>query len=453
MGRLFWKCFALVLIAQLVAIAGVASVVWLRDQNVARERVVLDRTPPAAFVVDAAAQTLQYGGLAALRSLLSKSGPVRVYAVDQQGKELLGRPIPIDLQEKKRDQSDPFMRELILEGGAHYTLFSIRKDPDDRPPPPYSKDGPPRVDSSPIPFLPLFFAIVVSLIVAAMLAWYLAKPIGVLRAAFDALAKGRLDKRIGYEMAQRNDELAELGLHFDRMAEQLQLQVENQRRLLHDVSHEMRTPLARLQAAIGLIRQSPEKMDASLSRIERESERIDALVGELLALSRLDSGQFSALSEEFDLSELLEDLLEDARFEAQQSGHQITYQGLPHLYIKGRAELLHRALENIVRNALIHSPAGGMILFSVQTQTRDAQHYVEIQIRDQGQGVPESELNAIFEPFHRGENSRKTEGHGLGLAIARRVVNAHQGNIHAFNVKDSGLCVAICLPLVRVKAL
>ena len=161
--------------------------------------------------------------------------------------------------------------------------------------------------------LPISIGILASLGFSALLAWYLAKPIRHLRGAFDAAAAGKLDTRIGPRMGRRRDEIADLGRDFDRMAHQLQILLGSQRRLLHDVSHELRSPLARLQAAIGLARQQPEKLDASLDRIERESGRLDELVGELLTLSRLEAGMSGAADEEVDLVELVAGIADDAR--------------------------------------------------------------------------------------------------------------------------------------------
>ena len=308
--------------------------------------------------------------------------------------------------------------------------------------------GPPHHPGEPfVPVVPLVATLLASLIFAALLAWYFSKPIRNLRSAFEAVVSGNLAVRLGPVMGKRSDELADLGRNFDHMASHLNALIDGQRRLLHDVSHELRSPLARLQAAIGLVRQQPERLESSLGRIERESERMDKLVGELLTLSRLEAGVMGALDEEINLDELVSDVVADARFEAETSGHTVDFSGCGEVLVKGRAELLHRALENVVRNALRHTPEGGRV--SVKVGLDAGGNDVRLGVLDQGPGVADKELNAIFEPFFRGGNSPYTDGHGLGLAIARRVVEAHGGSIRAANPVGGGLCVEIVLPVKR----
>lgn len=296
----------------------------------------------------------------------------------------------------------------------------------------------------PFPVEPLIATLFASLVSAALLARYFSKPIRNLKTAFDAAADGNLDVRIGHTMHRRKDELADLGHDFDRMAERLKQAMQSQRRLLHDVSHELRSPLARLQAAVGLARQSPEKLVNTMDRIELESSRIDQLVGELLTLSRLDAGAYDLNGEPFMISELLDEILDDARFEAESSGHLVAFEGGSHASVRGHAEWLHRAIENVVRNALRHTPAGKTIRLSCEDDLPNGA--IRIAICDEGPGVPEAELPQLFEPFFRGVHAQGTAGHGLGLAIAKRIINAHGGTIHARNRVQGGLCVDIVLP-------
>jgi len=285
----------------------------------------------------------------------------------------------------------------------------------------------------------------VSLVFAALLAWYFSKPIRSLRAAFEAAANGRLDELVEPKMGKRRDELADLGRDFDSMAQRLKSLMDGQRRLLHDVSHELRSPLARLQAAIGLARQQPERLDATLARIERESVRMDQLVSELLTLSRLEAGMAGKLDEEVDLNELLANVVDDARFEAETSGCRVKFEARGNAVVRGNAELLHRAVENVVRNALKHSPADGLV--SIALEVNKNGRAVAISVSDEGAGVPESELHAIFEPFFRGNQTNAPDGHGLGLAISQRVIIAHKGSIFASNRGAGGLSVTLSLPV------
>lgn len=313
----------------------------------------------------------------------------------------------------------------------------------DHPPPPPGDPRTRRPPRAPLPLLPTIVGLVASLLCAAGLAWYVAKPIRQLHRAFDAAAEGDLNVRVTPGMGGRRDELADLGNDFDRMTERLQGVIEGQQRLLHDVSHEMRSPLARLQAAIGLARQQPARLEDSLQRIERESERMDRLVGELLTLSRIEASAAGAL-ENVDMGELLAGVVEDARFEcaARQVGIHYVHGAMGS--VRAHPALLQRAIENIVRNAIQHSPPDATV--SIEAG-RDGEQRILLRISDQGPGVPEAELDTIFKPFFRGEGQRSGSGHGLGLAIARRAVDAIGGNIIARNGRDSGLLVEVCLPL------
>ncbi|HZW25967.1 MAG TPA: ATP-binding protein [Gallionella sp.] len=294
------------------------------------------------------------------------------------------------------------------------------------------------------PLLPILAGSVASLVFAALLAWYFARPIRNLRGAFDAVANGKLETRIGPAMAGRNDELAELGHDFDRMAARLQSLMESQRRLLHDVSHELRSPLARLQAATDLMRQQPGRAAELIDQLERDTVRMDALVGELLTLARLDSGMAGRMDEKVELREVFDHIVSDAQFEAQSKQCMIDIDLPECMPIKGNHELIFRALENVVRNAVLHSPAGTRIGV---TATRDASGLWLITVYDQGPGVPPDELETIFEPFYRGKKSGSQSGYGLGLAMTRRVIQAHGGKVTAKNRAEGGLAIIIVLPV------
>ena len=322
------------------------------------------------------------------------------------------------------------------------------------PPPPMARDfprppgAPGRLQPAdhrrgpPPPVLHILAGLLGSLISAGGIAWYVARPVRRLKTAFEAATAGDLSVRIGPAMGRRRDELTDLGHDFDRMTSQLEHLMAAQTRLMHDVSHELRSPLARLQAAIGLARQEPARCEETMTRIEREGERMNVLVGELLTLSRLEAGVVGA-SEIFELDELLAELVDDARFEAAPRGIQITLNEASGLRVKAVPELLHRAIENVVRNALRYSPEGGEVRIEVHAlpALRCA-----IRILDQGPGVPESALETIFEAFRR--NAPRGEGYGLGLAIARRVMDTVDGSITAKNRPEGGLQVDLELPLV-----
>jgi two-component system OmpR family sensor kinase len=457
LGRLFWKFFFSIWLAQVAAALAISGGIWFRENIQAKRTENIDVSPSAAFQLESAAATLQFGGIGALRALLQQMERRHVYAIDETSHEILDRQFnPTLVREAKRlleQQSGPrAVREMQAPDGHTYLLFvprlqhaMSRLPPGPPGPPGPGHEPPPRRNGPRFPIMPMTLAMLASLVSAAILAWHFSKPIRSLRAAFAAASIGDLDARIGPSMGKRRDELADLGRDFDKMASRLRDLMDGQRRLLHDVSHELRSPLARLHAAIGLARQTPDKIDSSLARIERESIRMEVLVGELLTLSRLEAGVIGGLDEDIGLGELVGDIVEDARFEAQTQNKRVTLEEIPVPHVKGHGELLHRAIENVVRNAVRHTADGSGV--TVEIGPDSTYKSIRIAISDSGAGVPAEELTRIFEPFYRSAKAaRTTEGHGLGLAIAKRTVEAHGGVIRASNRQEGGLCVEIHLP-------
>lgn len=327
---------------------------------------------------------------------------------------------------------------------ARWQAAGVQPDQEARP----RHTPPPHRHRPPVPVEPLAAGFLASLVFAALLARHFSTPIRKLRSAFDAAAGGDLDVRVGSAMGQRRDELTELGQEFDRMATQLQALVDGQRRLLHDVSHELRSPLARLQAAIDLARQQPAKLEASMERVEKESVRIDRLLGELLTLSRLEAGMAGRPSEEVEVGELLAGIVADARFEAGARDVAVELEEDGDAVVDGDGELLHRAIENVVRNAVRFSPPGGEV--RVSTRMDAAVGELRVVVDDRGPGVPEADLEAIFLPFYRGSRAKDNDGHGLGLALAKRVVESAGGRIGGANRAEGGFRMEIALPAKSV---
>lgn len=513
MGRLFWKFFFSILLAQVAATAAIGGAVWLRSRAAAEARPSdIETGPPAEMAIESAAATLVFGGTDGLRQLLENMPRHRVFAAGDDGKELLGRitsPAMLAEAQKMLSSSNPRgVRHVSAPDGQRFMLFlpSRRHQggldiPDSRallagsgipgldprayrrqeirppapemggqysqqtaamPPPepgpgPEFRPGPERSERGgpggppprfrPLtPFIPIAAAILASLLFAALLAWYFARPIRALRQAFDAAASGDLEPRFNGKPRAGGDELTTLGRDFDRMTARLRALLDGQKNLLHDVSHELRSPLARLQAAIGLAHQQPEKAAASMERIERESVRMDKLVGELLTLSRLEAGAFDAPQQEFSLGELLEDILQDARFEGASVGREVEARLAGDARMMGQPELLARAIENVVRNAIKHSPEGG----KVEVESAQDGAFLRVRVLDSGPGVAQEDLGKIFQPFYRSINAAKdVDGHGLGLAIAQQVVQQHGGRIAAANRTGGGLCVELTLPVLK----
>ncbi len=283
---------------------------------------------------------------------------------------------------------------------------------------------------------------------------HLTKPMQQLQKAALRLGSGDLAARAPLSVEKRNDEIGSLGRAFNAMALQLDHLLSNQRRLLRDISHELRSPLARLSVALEIARKqgSPE-MTRILDRIERESNRMDQMVGELLALSRMEAEAIESSRERFSLRELLQNLEEDASFEAHHRNLEVILE-LPEeeIFLEGFPRLLGSAVENVTRNALRHSPEGSRVTLGLRREEKSPNHktsWICITVSDQGSGVAEEELPRLFTPFYRVDSSRTREsgGAGLGLAIAERAVHLHRGTISARRGMPSGLLVEIRLPL------
>lgn len=474
-GRLFWKFFLSILLAQVAAAVGIGSYFWLREQARLSTAVTsIETGPPAGFMLDSASVALKYGDLPALRELAGQMKRHTVYVIDRQGRDLLGREVnPALLAQARRELGDdrPFqpVRELVAPDGQRLLAFVPRHQhpgpsrhdagrpgaaadpgPGVRPEAPgFARGGGPRGPFGPGWQLnrpiPLLASVIVSLLFALMLAWYFSRPIRALRNAFEAAAAGDLAPRFS-DSKSGGDELNDLGRDFDRMSGRLRALMDGQRRLLHDVSHELRSPLARLQAAIGLAHQQPDKIATSLERIERESVRMDKLVGELLTLSRLEADPNIPKNELVDMQELIDGVASDVRFEAGPDGPtiEVANEGELHAAVRGASDLLWSAIENVARNAVKHGGAGGVVELRLRA---DAQ-FVHVDVLDRGPGIAPADLPAIFQPFFRSNPSTNNiDGHGLGLAIAERVVHAHGGTIRATNREGGGLQVAIVLPL------
>lgn len=274
-------------------------------------------------------------------------------------------------------------------------------------------------------------------LLSVLMARYLIRPIRQLQRASRQLADGKLDTRVGKSVSQRRDELGQLGQDFDRMAEQIESLLQGQQQLLRDVSHELRTPLARQRIALELARKQPGS-DKALDRIERQAELLDELIDEILMLARLDTQTEPPAKAETDLNQLLQLLCDDFNVEQPR----IHFSADQAVLLAVNPKLFNRALSNVLGNALKYSQQQVRLQLTVEAQQ------VKIRISDQGPGIEESMLEKIFEPFVRTDQARSRQqgGWGLGLAIAARAIEQHQGTIRARNRSPHGLEVEILLP-------
>jgi two-component system, OmpR family, sensor histidine kinase CpxA len=375
---------------------------------------------------------------------------VRAFVFDPNGKELTGHQhIPPWIEDTRRNV--PFhhgwfdnlfparIKRLALTlDGKRYTLVL------ELPP------GP-RIFLGPDALLLITLAILTSGIVCYLLARSMTNPITQLRRAAQSLAAGDLSARAGAPARSRG-EMVELMRDFDQMAERLEVLVDSQSRLLKDVSHELRSPLARLSVALGLARQrqTPE-IEGQLNRIELEADRLNQLIQRLLTIARLESGTDGIRKTSLSLRELVEDVAHDAEYES--AGHEcrVTADGDDEFLVDGDPELLRSAVENVVRNATRYTAPGTTVEAKLERQ-KDSNGGGEdllVRVSDSGPGVPAASLTKIFEPFYRLDDARnrQTGGAGLGLAIADRAIRLHGGQITASNRKEGGLEVEIRIPI------
>ena len=276
-----------------------------------------------------------------------------------------------------------------------------------------------------------------------LLALNLTSPLRKLQKTLERFGQGDLTARTN---SRRRDELGELSRTFDRMADRIETLLTAERRLLLDISHEIRSPLARLGVVVELARDSDD-VEGSLNRIQKEADRLNELVGQLLQVTRAEGDRERLLRESIRLDELLETIVDDCAIEARARACELrlapTPQSPPQITVKGDPELLRRAIENIIRNAIRYSPPD----VAVDIEMQDLGETACVRVRDRGPGVPSESLSRIFDPFYRvdPDRSRSGGGVGLGLAIARRAVELHHGTLRASNA-DPGLLVEIELP-------
>jgi len=289
-------------------------------------------------------------------------------------------------------------------------------------------------------FVPYYLLVLLAVaLLCSMLATNLATPLRVLGRAVEQFGKGNLSARVN---SRRQDEIGELSRAFDQMADRIQTLLTAERRLLQDISHELRSPLARLSFAVELVR-TAEDREGAVARLKKEIDRLTHLVGGLLQVTRVEGDPASLNQEVFSLNDLLREMAVDGAIEADVRGCRLVVEGEDPVLIRADHELFRRAVENILRNAIRHAPEGSPIEIALDCQPSA----VSVSIRDYGPGVPEEMLSNIFKPFFRVDGARDSAsgGAGLGLAIAQSAIALHRGALSATNMHP-GLLVRIELP-------
>ncbi len=446
----FWLAHAMVIGAVMI------SSHWSRPP---RDREMMDAILGDMIVAHAekAITIAHHEGDRGLRRYLddvARATGVRILLFDGGGGgEILGRPVPPSAREAVRRAFDagavrmdqppgtpPLLaRRILAPNGRRYVAVG------DLPPGPFADWGvqPYRIV--------IRWVVVVSVagIVCYGLALYLTGPLRKLRASARQLADGNLAVRVPSAVRNRRDEMGDLGRDFDFMAERVESLVVAQRRLLSDMSHELRSPLARLNVAVGLVRQrTGPDLGGLLDRMERDLQSLNDLIGRILTLARLKGGEGLNEQVRIDLAELVGELADDAAFEAKASNREVRLLRSDACCVTGTPGLLRSALENVVRNAILYTAEGTAVEISLLCARHDGGSRAVIRVRDHGPGVPEEAVADIFRPFCRiGEDrDRQTGGVGLGLAIAQQAMRLHNGTVSAANAPDGGLIVELTLP-------
>jgi two-component system sensor histidine kinase CpxA len=438
----FWAAliFTIVLTAFLHPIRSDADHAAFRE-SMSRLLVVQSR----AFLED-----LEEGRQQEVRSAveaLGRSSGIQFYLLDENGNEVTGRPIPPavrkELAEEDNDNPEIITRQITDDQENEYKMVAH-----------FSGARRARLHFW-IWFPRLSLLFLSSGVACFVLARYLTAPIVRLRAAALQFAGGNLEARAAVS-GGRKDEIALMVGDFNRMAERIAILITAQRRLMTDISHELRSPLARLSIAVGLLRKKtgPEATPM-LDRAEIETERLDQMIGELLALSAVESGPARS-EEEISFSDLVTEIADDADYEAKGRGCSVRLTVHDECVLSGNAEVLHRAVENVVRNAVRYTAPSTTVDLTLQAESSPAgQRLAVLRVRDHGPGVPEGETQNIFRPFYRlaDARDRQSGGTGLGLAISERAIGLHGGQITAANAPCGGLIVELRLPMASaVKA-
>jgi len=380
------------------------------------------------------------------------------YIVNEDGEDLLGRALPSGVEELLPrltsikpygrhidEQQRIFGRYLSLNDGKRIKVITVSS----------AKDGTSGADVIWQLFIRniwplLLVSILICGVACFFLARHFARGVNTLQKATQRIANGDLSVRVSQQFKGRRDEIAELGRDFDHMTERLEKAMLEQKRLIKDVSHELRSPLARLQVALGLAQQrSGGRVDKELDRIKKAADYLGDVISDILALPVHDNGGWE-LDDTLDLHSLLTTLMDNYRGEAEAKGVRLRLDtNLEEALVPTYGNMLVGVFENVLRNAIHYTGNDTEIVLKLFTDVKNNRHCVEV--CDQGPGVPEESLVDIFQPFYRTDEDRNREsgGYGLGLAIAQRSVALHKGSITAHNMESGGLCLQVCLPIAK----
>jgi signal transduction histidine kinase len=456
-NNLFIKICLSFWLTTLFMIGAVVTVDWLTETGPFHS----DRHPihgsPLSVHGQAFAWILEHEGVSSLRNFadrLHETQDIRAHFFNGQGRDLTDKPgasgtaalAALALKSGGGDWVRPGnggMAALRITGSEGKPYAIVAEMP--RFPPPPGKQAPWTMN-----VVRLLVVLTVSGLICYLLARYLTAPILNLGAAARRLAAGDLSARVSPMLGNRKDEIARLALDFDRMAERIESLLHSQRILLRDISHELRSPLARLNVALELCRKgSDPDVEKSLDRIERESGKLNDMIGHLLTLNRVESGISIREIKRIDLAKLIREIADDADFEAKSFNRGVKVICTEACFVEGDEELLRRAIDNVARNAIRYTHDGSTVEISLRRIGDQGDSSGLIRIRDYGEGVPEASIPHLFRPFYRVGDSREREtgGTGLGLAITAAAVRFHGGTVSAANAGEGGLIIEISLPV------
>ncbi|MBS0581193.1 MAG: HAMP domain-containing protein [Proteobacteria bacterium] len=455
MRSLYWRIFLAFWVALALILVGTVTVA-VNATSHRTERPWVQRGQLYAQ----AARAFESGGAGSLRQWLLSLPPDpagRTFIVGPDGQEMLGRTLPALLRASPNDVAAgaapgsiaPVGGALVLVeagGGAYHVVVG-------------PVHGVPRLfgelELPGVPLAILLIAIVASAAVCLVLARYLVAPVDKLRLATRQLAAGDLSTRVLPALKGRKDDLGLLAKDLDAMAERLRQLLEGKQQLMRDVSHELRSPLARLQLALSLARRDPDAAERHLLRAGTEADRLEQLIARTLQLVRLERPLQELERSAVDLGELLRGIADEVAIEADAQGCTVLVQAHGDLRLPADRELLRSAFENVIRNAVRYSPVGTGVSIGARRTGAGGAEALEVVVHDEGPGVPETDLALIFEPFYRVDRAREHRsagGEGLGLAIAARAVAVHGGRISAANAAGGGLVVSVSLPTAGAPA-
>ncbi len=446
MHSLYWRIFLTFWLALALILVGTVTVAF----NAAAQHRAESPWVLRGQLYAQAARAFEGGGAVAVRNwleALQNSEPFgRTFVIEPSGKDMLGRPLPKYLRPSGDNRAPiaPIGGALVLVSANgetyHVVVGPLRQSP--------RLFG--ELEQPGVPAATLILALIVSGVVCFLLARYIVAPIDRLRRATRQMAGGDLNVRVSPSMGGRHDDLGLLATDLDTMAERVRILLETKQQLLRDVSHELRSPLARLQLALSLARRQDNPAERHLARIACEADRLEQLIARTLKLARLERPTGTLERMPLDVGDLLKNIADDVAIEADAQGCAVAVQVDPGLEVSGDPELLRSSFENVIRNAVRYSPPGSQVGITARRMTSPgrSEECVEVIIYDQGPGVPEKDLSLIFEPFYRVDAARDRAGggEGLGLAIAARAVALHNGMIEARNHQAGGLVVSVTLP-------